>query len=37
MVGMNVCPRLSVLCCSVEVETLRLADPLSREPYQMSN
>jgi hypothetical protein len=31
-----VCPRFSVLCCSVQVEALRRADPPSKESYQMS-
>jgi hypothetical protein len=31
-----VCPRVSVLCCSVPVEALRRADPPSKESYQMS-
>jgi hypothetical protein len=35
--GMDVCPRFSVLCCSVEVEALRRADPPSKESYQLSN
>jgi hypothetical protein len=35
--GMDVCLRLSVLCCSVYVEALRRADPPSKESYQMSN
>jgi hypothetical protein len=30
---MDVCPRVSVLCCRVSVEALRRADP---ESYQMS-
>jgi hypothetical protein len=34
--GMDVCPRISVLCSAVEVEALRWADPLF-ESYQMSN
>jgi hypothetical protein len=34
--GMDVCPRFSVLCCHVQVETLRRADPPSMEPYKMS-
>jgi hypothetical protein len=32
--GMDVCPHFSVLCCSVYVETLGLADPPSKESYQ---
>jgi hypothetical protein len=34
--GMNVCPRLSVLCCPVQVEALRRADHSSKEFYHMS-
>jgi hypothetical protein len=34
---MEVCHGLFVLCCPVEVDTLRVADPPSREPYQVSN
>jgi hypothetical protein len=34
--GMDVCPRVSVLCCSVSVEALRRADPPAKESYQMS-
>jgi hypothetical protein len=34
--GMDVCQRVSVLCCPVSVEALRRADPLSKESYQMS-
>jgi hypothetical protein len=34
--GMDVCPRFSVLCSPVWVEALRLADPPSKESYQMS-
>jgi hypothetical protein len=34
--GMDVCPRVSVLCCPVSVEALRWADPPSKESYQMS-
>jgi hypothetical protein len=29
---MDVCPRLSVLCCPVSVEALRRADPRARSP-----
>jgi hypothetical protein len=31
---MDVCPRVSVLCCPVSVESLCRADPLSKESYQ---
>jgi hypothetical protein len=34
--GMDVCPRLSVLCCPVEVEAMRRADHSSKESYHMS-
>jgi hypothetical protein len=33
--GMDVCPRVSVLCCPVSVEALRRADPPA-ESYKMS-
>jgi hypothetical protein len=33
--GLDVCPRLSVLC-SVQVEALRRADHSSKESYHMS-
>jgi hypothetical protein len=33
---MDVCPRVSVLCCPVSVEALRQADPPAKEFYQMS-
>jgi hypothetical protein len=33
---MDVCLRVSVLCCPVSVETLHRADPLDKESYQMS-
>jgi hypothetical protein len=33
--GMDVCPRVSVLCCPVSVEALRRADPPAKESYQM--
>jgi hypothetical protein len=33
---MDVCPRVSVLCCPVPVEALRWADAPSKESYQMS-
>jgi hypothetical protein len=32
--GMDVCPRVSVLCCPVLVEALCRADPPSKESYQ---
>jgi hypothetical protein len=32
--GMDVCPRVSVLCCPVSVEALCQADPLSKKSYQ---
>jgi hypothetical protein len=34
--GMDMCPRLSVLCSLVYVVVLQRADPPSRESYQMS-
>jgi hypothetical protein len=34
--GMDVCPRLSVLCCPVYVEALRRADHSSKESCHMS-
>jgi hypothetical protein len=34
--GMDVCPRVSVLCCPVSVEALRQTDPPAKESYQMS-
>jgi hypothetical protein len=34
--GMDVCLRVSVLCCRVSVEALRRADPPAKESYQMS-
>jgi hypothetical protein len=34
--GMDICPRLSVLCCPVQAEALRRADHSSKEPYRMS-
>jgi len=34
--GMDVCPRVSVLCCPVSGEALRRTDPLAKESYQMS-
>jgi hypothetical protein len=34
--GMYVCPRLSVLCCPVQVEASRRADHSSKESYHMS-
>jgi hypothetical protein len=33
--GIYVCPRLSMLCYPVYVETLRRADPSSKESYQL--
>jgi hypothetical protein len=30
--GMDVCPRVSMLCCPVSVEALRRADPRPRSP-----
>jgi hypothetical protein len=33
--GVDVCSRLSVFCCPVEVEALRRADFLSRKFYQI--
>jgi hypothetical protein len=33
--GMDVCLRLSVLCCPVSVEALRWTDPPTKESYQM--
>jgi hypothetical protein len=34
---MNVCLRLSVLYCPVQVEALHWTDPPAKESYQMSN
>jgi hypothetical protein len=34
--GMNVCQRVSVLCCPVSVEALHRTDPPAKESYQMS-
>jgi hypothetical protein len=34
--GMDVCPRVSVLCCPVLVEALCQADPPAKESNQMS-
>jgi hypothetical protein len=31
---MDVCPRVSVLCCPVSVEALCRADPPSKESYE---
>jgi hypothetical protein len=31
---MDVCPRVSVLCCPGSVEALRRTDPPSKESYQ---
>jgi hypothetical protein len=33
--GMDMCPRVSVLCCPVSVEALRRADPPAKESYQI--
>jgi hypothetical protein len=33
---MDVCLRISVLCCPVSVEASRRADPPAKESYQMS-
>jgi hypothetical protein len=33
---MDVCPRVSALCCPVSVQALRWTDPLTKESYQMS-
>jgi hypothetical protein len=32
---MDVCLRVSVLCCPVLVEALRRTDPLAKESYEM--
>jgi hypothetical protein len=34
--GMDVCPRVSVLCCPVLVEVMHWADPPAKESYHMS-
>jgi hypothetical protein len=34
--GMDVCLRVSVLCCPVSVEALRRANPPAKESYQVS-
>jgi hypothetical protein len=34
--GMDVCPRVSVLCCPVSVEALCWTDPPAKESYQVS-
>jgi hypothetical protein len=34
---MDVCLRLSVLCCPVYVEALLWTDPPAKDSYQMSN
>jgi hypothetical protein len=34
--GMDVFPRVSVLCCPESVEALRRADPPAKESYKMS-
>jgi hypothetical protein len=33
---MDVCPRVSVLCCPVSVEALCWTDPPTKQSYQMS-
>jgi hypothetical protein len=33
---MDVCLRVSVLCCPMSVEALRWTDPPAKESYQMS-
>jgi hypothetical protein len=33
---LDVCPRVSVLCCPVSVEALRRADPPVKKSYHMS-
>jgi hypothetical protein len=33
---MNVCPRVSVLCCPVSVEALRWADPPNAEDVKIN-
>jgi hypothetical protein len=33
---MDVCLRISVLCCPVSVEALRQANPPAKESYQVS-
>jgi hypothetical protein len=33
---MDVCPRVSVLCCPVSAEALCWTDPPAKESYQMS-
>jgi hypothetical protein len=35
--GTDVCPRLSVLCCPVDVEAQRRADFPSKESYSLPN
>jgi hypothetical protein len=43
IVGLNpaqvvdACPRISVLCCRVKVDASNVADPPSRESYQIRN
>jgi hypothetical protein len=32
--GTDVCPRFSLLCCPVQVEALRRADPPSKDPIK---
>jgi hypothetical protein len=34
--GVDVCPRLSVLCCPVQEEALRQTNHLCKESYHMS-
>jgi hypothetical protein len=34
---MDICLRLSVLCCPMWVEALRWTDPPTKESYQLSN
>jgi hypothetical protein len=34
--GMDACPRFSVLCSPVQVVAWRLADPPSKESYEIS-
>jgi hypothetical protein len=32
---MDVCPRVSLLCCPVSVQALSRSDPLAKKSYQM--